>query len=102
MRIDGKHLEPIGGTSAAAPLWASLIARIAAEIPTRLPAFLAPLLYEPGPNGRVRGRQAFADITRGDNKSSPPGRGYRARRGYDAVTGWGVPNGQALLESLQG
>lgn len=91
-----------GGTSAATPLWASLIARIAAETPDRSPAFLAPLLYEPGPSGHVRGKQAFADVTRGDNKSPQLGLGYRARRGYDAVTGWGVPNGRALLESLQG
>ena len=86
-----------GGTSAAAPLWASLIARIAAETPDRRPAFLSPLLYEPllykNPN-------ALRDITQGNNKSPRPGRGYRARRGYDAVTGWGVPNGETLLASL--
>src|SRR5262249_31949652 len=28
MHIDGKKLDPIGGTSAAAPLWAALIARL--------------------------------------------------------------------------
>lgn len=89
-----------GGTSAAAPLWASLIARIAAEAPERPPTFLTPLLYEQGPDRRVRGRHAFTDITRGNNKSPQPGRGYRARRGYDAVSGWGVPNGRALLTSL--
>lgn len=89
-----------GGTSAAAPLWASLIARIAAETPDRRPTFLSPLLYERGPNRQVRGRYAFVDITQGNNKSPRPGRGYRARRGYDAVTGWGVPNGETLLASL--
>jgi kumamolisin len=91
-----------GGTSAAAPLWAALVARIAAADPAARSAFLAPLLYEPGPNDRVRGAHAFTDVTQGGNKSPQPGRGYRARRGYDAVTGWGVPNGQALLKSLQG
>jgi kumamolisin len=89
-----------GGTSAAAPLWAALIARIAASSHGVMPAFLTPLLYQPGPSGRIRGMYAFVDVTQGNNKSPQPGRGYRARRGYDAVTGWGVPDGQALLASL--
>ncbi|MGH2894111.1 MAG: S53 family peptidase, partial [Solirubrobacteraceae bacterium] len=42
---------PNGGTSAAAPLWAALIARSAAALdPPRAPAFLAPLLYGAGPD----------------------------------------------------
>ena len=91
-----------GGTSAAAPLWAALIARIAAAAgaASRPPAFLAPLLYENGHDGRVRGVSAFTDITRGNNASPQPGVGYHARKGYDAVSGWGVPDGRALLESL--
>jgi kumamolisin len=98
-----------GGTSAAAPLWAALIARVAAarehatrpgDPPHTPVGFLAPLLYQPGPDRRVRGRSAFRDITQGDNRSPSPGRGYRARRDYDAVTGWGVPDGEALLRSL--
>jgi kumamolisin len=90
-----------GGTSAATPLWTALIARIAAQSDGSSPAFLAPRLYQPGPGRRLRGRSAFADVTKGDNRSPQPGRGYRARQGYDAVAGWGVPNGQALLASLK-
>lgn len=88
-----------GGTSAAAPLWSALIARIAASAPTGL-GFLTPRLYERGRDRRVRGVGSLTDITRGHNASPQPGVGYHARRGYDAVTGWGVPNGRALLESL--
>jgi kumamolisin len=90
-----------GGTSAAAPLWAALIARIAAAGGARRPStFLAPLLYQSGGDGRARGATAFADITKGSNTSPQPGFGYEAQVGFDAVSGWGVPNGKALLASL--
>jgi len=84
-----------GGTSAAAPLWAALIARIAARRPERPAQFLTPLLYAPR-----RRRAAFRDVTHGHNTSPMPGRGYAAADGYDAVSGLGVPDGEALLASL--
>ncbi len=84
-----------GGTSAAAPLWAALIARIAARRPERPAQFLTPLLYAPR-----RRRSAFRDVTHGHNTSPMPGRGYAAAHGYDAVSGLGVPDGEALLASL--
>ena len=90
-----------GGTSASAPLWASLIARIAGQTNGSRPGFLAPLLYQRGRDRRVRGRSAFADIRTGHNTSPQPGRGYRARDGFDAVSGWGIPDGTALLASLR-
>ncbi len=83
-----------GGTSATAPLWAALIARIAARRPDQAPAFIAPLLYS------RRTRRAFRDVTHGHNTSPQPGRGYHAREGYDAVSGLGVPDGEALLAAL--
>ncbi len=94
--VDGKP-TPTGGTSAAAPLWAALVARITAlRRPRASPAFVAPLLYQPGPSGS---RIAFRDITRGCNQT-PHVRGYTATSGYDAVSGWGVPDGEALLGRL--
>ncbi|WER48898.1 S53 family peptidase [Cupriavidus sp. WKF15] len=94
--LDGQPL-PDGGTSAAAPLWAALVARIDAALPAgKRQRFLAPLLYK----GNV-GRAGFSDIVSGQNTSRPsPGKGYTATSGFDAVTGWGVPNGQGLLEAL--
>jgi kumamolisin len=86
-----------GGTSASAPLWAALVARIAGAAP----GFLAPLLYGEGADGRVRGVSGFTDITKGNNRTPKPGFGYHAGNGFDAVTGWGVPNGRALLASLR-
>lgn len=93
---------PNGGTSAAAPLWASLIGRINAHLPaTAQHRFLPPLLYQPNSTGAVRGKSGCHDITSGNNASHPqPGKGYAATVGFDAATGWGVPNGVALLNSL--
>ncbi|MGH2887635.1 MAG: peptidase S53, partial [Solirubrobacteraceae bacterium] len=78
----------------------ALIARIGAARGAAKPAFLATLLYQTAKDGRARGATAFADITKGCNTSPQPGFGYRAQVGFDAVSGWGVPNGKALLGSL--
>lgn len=95
--------HPNGGTSASAPLWAALICRIAALLPqAKRQRFLTPLLYQSGPGGQPIGKIASRDVTSGDNASSPePGRGYEAGPGFDAVTGWGVPDGIKLLDALQ-
>jgi len=96
------HDAPNGGTSASAPVWASLIARVNAKLPAaKQNRFLTPLLYANGANGKPLGASACRDITAGQNVSHPrPGVGYQAGPGYDAVTGWGAPNGQKLLASL--
>jgi kumamolisin len=93
---------PNGGTSASAPLWASLIACMAANLPaSKSHRFLTPLLYQSGANGKPRGAAGCRDVAIGDNRSSPqPGVGYQAQVGYDAVTGWGTPDGSALLAAL--
>jgi kumamolisin len=93
--------SPNGGTSAATPTWAALIALIAGnpERPWK-PAFLAPLLYANGPDGKTAGAAGCTDVTSGNNTSSTLGKGYQAESGFDAVSGWGVPNGTALLTAL--
>ena len=94
--------SPNGGTSASAPVWASLIARVNAALPpAKQQQFLTPLLYAKAANGKPVGQVSSVDITTGNNKSSPdPGRGYSAKAGFDAVTGWGVPDGVKLLNAL--
>jgi kumamolisin len=89
MRIDGKNLEPIGGTSAAAPLWASLIARLNQGLNARC-GFLNPVLYGKFSTGVLR------DITSGNNGA------YQAGPGWDACTGLGSPEGTRLLHALTG
>jgi kumamolisin len=94
---------PNGGTSASAPLWAALIARINANLPAaKQQRFLTPLLYQNGGSGgQPVGKASTRDITVGKNTSTPdPGKGYKAGPGFDAVTGWGVPDGVKLMNSL--
>ena len=90
--VDGKQAV-YGGTSAVAPLWAGLVARLAQGTGKKF-GLLQPLIY-PGaaPGTDVPG---FNDITTGNNG------GYSAGPGWDACTGLGSPNGTALLNRLQG
>jgi kumamolisin len=94
--------QPNGGTSASAPLWAALIARVNAQLPAaKQQRFLTPLLYRNGTGTQPVGKIAMRDITTGNNISNPaPGKGYQAGAGFDAVTGWGVPDGVKLLNAL--
>jgi kumamolisin len=90
--VDGQQ-EPIGGTSAVAPLWAGLIARLAQATGKRF-GLLQPILYA----GAAAGAAApgFNDVTEGNNGA------YKAGPGWDACTGLGSPNGAALLNLLSG
>ena len=81
MRVDGTDVV-LGGTSAVAPLWAALIARLNQRAAAPL-GFVNPLLYA--------NPSALRDITSGSNGA------YAARAGWDACTGLGSPNGAALL-----
>ena len=62
--------------------------------------YLNPLLFQQGTGGKPIGSSAFRDIVSGDNNTASIG-GYKAGTGYDAVTGWGVPIGTALLDGLK-
>lgn len=84
--VDGQSMV-IGGTSAAAPLWAGLTARIQQAAGQRVAPVHATLYRSPG---------AFRDIRAGDNGD------YAARHGWDACTGLGSPRGEALLAALAG
>lgn len=94
--------QSYGGTSASTPLWAALIARVNSLLPVpKQQRFLAPLLYAKAGNGQPVGKTMSRDITSGNNASNPqPGKGYKAGKGYDAVTGWGVPDGNKMLSAL--
>jgi kumamolisin len=86
--LDGKLVQ-IGGTSATAPLWAGLIARLNQGIGAPI-GFMNPLLYGRFSSG------VLSDIVRGNNGA------YRAGPGWDACTGLGSPNGQNLLQAFSG
>ena len=80
VRIDGTDTV-IGGTSAVAPLWASLIARIN-QVSGKPVGYINPLLYQ--------NAKALRDITQGNNGD------FDATAGWDACTGLGSPDGAAL------
>lgn len=93
----GRYRNGIGGTSAVAPLWSALLARVNEGMrysgKPRV-GFLSPLLYRD-----CSLQQSFHNITSGHN--DPFGaNGYRAHEGWNACTGWGTPDGQRLLEAL--
>lgn len=86
VRVDGHDLV-FGGTSAVAPLWAGLVARLNQKLKRRV----GPL------HGRLyagTGSSACRDITSGDNGQ------YHAASGWDPCTGWGSPSGNAMLCAL--
>jgi kumamolisin len=93
--FNGSAPEPVGGTSAVAPLYAGLVARINAN--NGFPAgFLNPLLYS-------LPASAFRDITGAPGPANNDFRGvkgYPAGPGWDPCTGLGSVNGQALQSAL--
>ena len=86
IRVDGAD-ETIGGTSAVAPLWAGLVARLNEHLGAPV-GFVQPRLYP------LLGTASFHDITQGDNGS------YRAAPGWDPCSGLGSPDGTALASAL--
>lgn len=93
--INGRS-QPVGGTSAIAPLYAGLIARINANLGYSV-GFINPVLYSladtafreiVGPPGPAN--NSFARVT-----------GYHAVKGWNACTGLGSVKGTALQNGLQ-
>ncbi len=85
--VDGEQTV-IGGTSAVAPLWAGLLARINQSLGKNV-GFLNPLLYA------SKAESSFHDITSGNNGA------YSAGQSWDPCTGLGTPDGTALLAALK-
>ncbi|MHB8189327.1 MAG: S53 family peptidase [Ferrimicrobium sp.] len=86
VRVDG--IDAVyGGTSAVAPLWSALILRINEALKSRV-GFVNPDLYRLCTGD-------FYDIVQGDNGA------YQAGVGWDPCSGWGSPNGSAILATLR-
>jgi kumamolisin len=79
----------VGGSSAAAPLWAGLIARLV-QVLGEPQGMLHDKLY-----GQAAVQAALRDITSGNNGL------YTAGPGWDPCTGLGRPDGEALLSALK-
>jgi len=85
VRVDGSDTV-IGGTSAVAPLWAGLIARIN-SLNGNSVGYVNPTLY--------KNEAAFNDITQGNNGD------FAAAKGWDACTGLGTPEGNKIAAVLK-
>ena len=90
--------QPIGGTSAATPTWASLLAlaEASSDCAGAPLGFLNPLLYGAASSDYSAD---FNDITSGNN-SYDGVTGYSAGTGYDMASGLGSPKGTALTATI--
>lgn len=89
-----------GGTSAAAPFWAGLMAIANQEAGHPL-GDVNPALYKLGASGSYT--KNYIDITSGNNSVYNKGvslQGYNAVRGWDPITGLGAPNAANLVPAL--
>ena len=93
--IGGSAPQPVGGTSAVAPLYAGLVARINANLGLQI-GYLNSTLYS-------LPSTAFRDIVGAPgpaNNDFGNVRGYPAGPGWDACTGLGSVNGAALQQAF--
>jgi subtilase family serine protease len=99
----------VGGTSAAAPMWAAMIVlanQQAAKMGKGHLGFLNPMLYKIG--GSSRYHSDFHDIIPPTDPNTPSnndelgfnGGAYPVTTGYDMATGWGTFNAAALASDL--
>lgn len=85
--VDGEQMVA-GGTSAAAPLWAGLIALLNQKLQTSV-GFINPSLYS------MDASSCFREIASGSNGA------FTAAPGWDPVSGLGSPAGIQLLQASQ-
>ena len=99
----GVCLPTYAGTSFAAPRWAGFIALVnqqAAAAGSPSVGFINPALYSLGEGANYNSE--FHDTVNGSNNyyGLAPLPYYNAVAGYDLLTGWGSPAGQALIDAL--
>ena len=83
-----------GGTSAVAPLWAALVARLNEGLGDRI-GFLNPLIYK-----MVR-TNVFTPIKKGNNTTHYDSENWSAGGIWNPCTGLGVPDGERMLRWLK-
>jgi kumamolisin len=85
----------LGGTSAATPFWAGLIALLNQGLGRKM-GYVNPVIYTTiGPT------DAFHKITEGNNGSPHGLKGYSGGPGWSPAAGWGSPSGRNLLNALR-
>lgn len=94
-----------GGTSAATPLFAGIMALVDQELSPLSPrqGNINPRLYQMAQSSLYE--LVFHDVTNGNNEVPVTGGGtigYQAGPGYDLVTGWGSVNAYAFASAMTG
>jgi kumamolisin len=79
----------MGGTSAVAPMWSALAARLNQSLGQPI-GFFSPLLYGAGAG------KLFRDVTSGGNER------FHSAKGWNPCTGLGVPTGSAIEQAMRG
>lgn len=87
----------VGGTSAASPQWAAIIA-LANQSAGHSLGFLNPVIYQLAESGAYA--SDFHDITVGNNVMAGTTVGFGAATGWDDASGWGTPNVAHLVPDL--
>ncbi|HET7018438.1 MAG TPA: S53 family peptidase, partial [Streptosporangiaceae bacterium] len=105
--IHKSNLGVIGGTSAAAPLWAALIALTDAKCSSSPVGWANPAIYfAASPKVKavvindIVNSKAFPGKVNNNYTHPKPGHPYPVTGGYDAATGLGTPVGNALAGEL--
>ena len=93
--FEGKWLR-IGGTSAAAPEWAALWTLVLEGTGERVGSPNV-YIYAIGALDDLQYQKYFFDITSGDN-GADVGPGYVAGPRWDVPSGWGTPDGVAIVD----
>jgi hypothetical protein len=99
---DNGQTEDLGGTSAAAPLWAAFTALVNEQVSSLVcgsVGFVNPAIYAIGKG--INCTNLMNDITNGNNFSPGSPAKFSATPGYDLCTGWGTPTAN-LINSLAG
>jgi hypothetical protein len=92
----------VGGTSAAAPLWAGYMALVNQQATANgKPSIgnLNSIIYGIGKTNPLYST-LFHDITTGNNFNTASPTNFPATTGFDLCTGWGAPNGSNLINFL--
>lgn len=91
----------VGGTSAASPQWAAIIAlanQLSAEEGYGPLGFVNPGLYQLAQTSAYA--SDFHDITTGNNQLAGTPVGFSAAAGWDDASGWGTPDVSKLVPDL--
>lgn len=98
-------IEPVGGTSAASPIFAGVVALLNDHVVSKTGkplGFVSPLLYKMAAEHPA----TFTDVTVGDNICTESGchsscKGFKAAKGWDPVSGLGTPVYPEMLQYVK-